>query len=189
MQLAALSPILHASLPRRFGRAGWLAGWHSGCATGPDAGPSGALSRTFPTWRAATRGNNYCLIHHFSLNLPIIPELLSRLALDKSQDIRFMGNMPSSSTFVKPRRNVRHFAFGLKSELRSAYHRLSLLSLPLQLLCSRVCDGVQATSTWLSACSDYAVSIRRAVSTPTCKLSPASRRCYPLTAFDRRKKF
>ena len=26
MQLAALSPILHASLPRRFGRAGWLAG-------------------------------------------------------------------------------------------------------------------------------------------------------------------
>src|SRR5882757_2088329 len=69
-------------------RPRWMAGWLAGTL---DVHPSGALSRTFPTWRAATRGNNYCLIHHFSLNLPIIPELLSRLALDKSQDIRFYG--------------------------------------------------------------------------------------------------
>jgi hypothetical protein len=35
-----------------------------------------------------------------------------------------VGNMPSSIAFVKPRGNVRHFDLGLKSELRSAYHRL-----------------------------------------------------------------
>ena len=103
---------------------GWLAG-ALGVRQALMQGLRGALPRTFATSKAPGGNNNdYCLIHPTSLNLPIIPELLSRLALDKSQDIDFMGNMSSSTALVKPRGNVRHFALGLKSEFGSAYHRL-----------------------------------------------------------------